>query len=93
MYLCAYICVSISFLPLCAGHERHTIDESERNEVLTELIPHFGEVPPVVDAVEELLNSPEKREQQQDDFTKVIEAFGDKKFSVEGATALLEKLG
>jgi lipid-A-disaccharide synthase len=60
--------------------------------VITELVPHFGSVPPVVKAVNALLNSSDKRSEQQADLATVISAFADKRFSEQGAQALLEKL-
>lgn len=61
--------------------------------VITELVPHFGAVQPVVEEVDKLLSSETNRQQQQDKLAKVINAFEGKTFSVEGAQALLEELG
>ncbi|MBL4700846.1 MAG: hypothetical protein JKX85_06275 [Phycisphaeraceae bacterium] len=70
------------------------ISEWQSNKrVITELVPHYGQVPPVVQAVDELLNSQAKRQQQQDDLAKVISAFEGKNFSTQAADVLLGKLG
>ena len=60
--------------------------------VITELIPNFGKVKPVVDAVDKLLSDEPSRQKQQAELAKVIGAFDGKVFSIEAAGQLLQRL-
>lgn len=60
--------------------------------VITELVPHFGDVKPVVEEVDKLLSSEATRQQQMDELAKVIGAFEGKKFSTEAANHIIKMI-
>ncbi|MAX25535.1 MAG: hypothetical protein CMJ19_13625 [Phycisphaeraceae bacterium] len=62
------------------------------NRVITELVPHFGKVQPVIEEVDKLLANEVTRQHQQTELAKVIGAFDGKVFSVEAADQLLQRL-
>ena len=61
--------------------------------VIVELVPHFGEVEPVVDALEPLLVEGEARGKQLASFEKIGERFGAVGFTEVSAREILGRLG
>lgn len=62
------------------------------NRVITELVPHFGAIKPVVEEVDKLLSSQANRQLQQAELAKVIGAFEGKMFSTEAADQLIQRI-
>ncbi|WP_432797672.1 lipid-A-disaccharide synthase [Poriferisphaera sp. WC338] len=52
-----------------------------------ELMPHFGEIPPVTSAVNELITNPDKRDHQIQTFKAICDTFNAKQFSIAAADA------
>ena len=55
-----------------------------QGRVIPELAPHFGQVEPVVELLEQLLVDPEARQRQRQGLAQVLTAFGDTTFSSAG---------
>jgi lipid-A-disaccharide synthase len=61
--------------------------------VVPELVPHHGQVGPVVDQLETLLSDEHAAARQRDMLAEIATRFGDLRFSEEAPRQLLEKLG
>jgi len=60
--------------------------------VVPELMPHFGQVPPVVKAVDELLADPQARQQQQLKFERIAQTLGQTHFVTTAADAIEQEI-
>ena len=56
-----------------------------------ELVPHFGQVPPVVEAIAPVLTDPDVRDRQQQAFARIAETFGEVRFG-EAATRTVREI-
>ncbi len=63
-----------------------------QKDAITEFVPHFKQVQPVADAVEDLLCSETKRQCQQVDLARVIQAFEGKTFSQAASLEISQRL-
>ena len=58
-----------------------------------ELIPHFGELQPVVEAIHPVLTDPDVRERQQRAFARIAQTFGEVRFGEAATRAVRETAG
>lgn len=58
--------------------------------VVPELMPHFGQVPPVVEAMDQLVSDPSARQEQLEALERVLEPFAQNRFGESAAARLLE---
>ena len=61
-------------------------------EVVPELIPHFGTGGPIADAAERLLDSPRAMDQQRGELDRVVERFGTDHAATAAADAIIDLL-
>ncbi|NJL32221.1 MAG: hypothetical protein HC898_11720 [Phycisphaerales bacterium] len=61
--------------------------------VVREFVPHFGEVPPLLEAVQTLLTDPAARVQQQTGITRIMQVFEGMSFADQAAGKIMELIG
>ena len=61
-------------------------------QVIPELIPHFGAVPPVERALDRLIRNPHASQRQKESFARIKQCFLEKRFTEEATRVLLEKI-
>jgi len=59
-------------------------------QVVQEFVPHFGAVKPVAHALDELLGSPDKRQQQMQAYNQIAQQFAGRRFDQTAAQALIQ---
>ena len=69
----------------------NVISEWQGNgRAVVEFCPHFGSVPPVTEALNHLIESPEARHEQLLALEQVVQSFGSHEWGSDAATRLLE---